>query len=342
MASATQPQLSHLQVLSSTGSQHTFSDILGNHVNVSSNSTMQSLLSSFSRDGASAVLNMHETHPLVSSASSSKRIALESQLPSRATPFVVSQPEDVMVNNIKVSDLSSLLPPFPGRESFADYRGVEDNQSNELYGFTDSLNILPTGMSNMKDSSGDNGSLSIPYATSIFKNAVGNEYPLNSDMTTSSCVDESGFLQSSENGEQANPTNRTFVKVHKSGSFGRSLDISKFNSYHELRGELARMFGLEGLLEDPERSGWQLVFVDRENDVLLLGDDPWQEFVNNVWYIKILSPLEVQQMGKEGLDLPNGVQAQRLPGNVNGCDDYMNQKGSRNTMNGIPLGSLDY
>ena len=64
-------------------------------------------------------------------------------------------------------------------------------------------------------------------------------------------------------------------QVHKSGSFGRSLDISKFSSYDELRSELARMFGLEGQLEDPQRSGWQLVFVDRENDVLLLGDDPW-------------------------------------------------------------------
>ncbi|KAJ8532033.1 hypothetical protein K7X08_011956 [Anisodus acutangulus] len=342
MASATQPQLSHLQALNSTGSQQTFSDILGNHVNASSNSTMQSLLSLFSRDGASAVLNMHETHPLVSSSSSSKRIALESQLPSRVTPFVVSHPENVMAHNTKVSDLSSLLPPFPGRESFSDYRGVEDSQNNGLYGFIDSLNILQNGMSNMKSTNGDNGSLSIPYATSTFTSTVGNEYPLNSDMTTSSCVDESGFLQSSENGDQANPTNRTFVKVHKSGSFGRSLDISKFSSYHEIRSELARMFGLEGLLEDSERSGWQLVFVDRENDVLLLGDDPWQEFVNNVWYIKILSPLEVQQMGKGGLDLPNGVQAQRLRSNVNGCDDYMNQKGSRNTMNGIPLGSLDY
>ncbi|RZS15578.1 hypothetical protein BHM03_00047439, partial [Ensete ventricosum] len=64
--------------------------------------------------------------------------------------------------------------------------------------------------------------------------------------------------------------------VYKSGSFGRSLDITKFNSYPELRCELGRLFGLEGLLEDPLRSGWQLVFVDRENDVLLVGDDPWQ------------------------------------------------------------------
>ncbi|KAH7577079.1 hypothetical protein JRO89_XS01G0201600 [Xanthoceras sorbifolium] len=74
-----------------------------------------------------------------------------------------------------------------------------------------------------------------------------------------------------------------FCDVGVHGSLGclitlvhKSLDISKFSNYDELCSELARMFGLEGQLEDPQRSGWQLVFVDRENDVLLLGDDPWQ------------------------------------------------------------------
>lgn len=66
------------------------------------------------------------------------------------------------------------------------------------------------------------------------------------------------------------------MQVYKSGCVGRSLDIARFSSYHELRNELSQMFGLEGLLEDPQRSGWQLVFVDRENDVLLMGDDPWE------------------------------------------------------------------
>ena len=64
--------------------------------------------------------------------------------------------------------------------------------------------------------------------------------------------------------------------MYKSGTYGRSLDITRFSSYHELRRELGRLFGLEGQLEDPLRSGWQLVFVDREEDVLLVGDDPWQ------------------------------------------------------------------
>ncbi|XP_075498320.1 auxin response factor 8-like isoform X2 [Primulina tabacum] len=91
----------------------------------------------------------------------------------------------------------------------------------------------------------------------------------------------------------------TFVKVYKTGSVGRSLDIAQFNSYQELRLELGQMFRIPGLLEDPQRSGWQLVFVDREDDVLLLGDDPWDAFVNNVWYIKILSPEDMQKLGKQ-------------------------------------------
>ncbi|KAL1288916.1 auxin response factor 6 isoform X4 [Arachis hypogaea] len=148
-------------------------------------------------------------------------------------------------------------------------------------------------------------------------------------------ADSSGFLHPSEN-----MPNKTFVKVYKSGSFGRSLDITKFSSYHELRSELARMFGLEGELEDPLRSGWQLVFVDRENDVLLLGDGPWPEFVNSVWCIKILSPQEVQQMGNSGLELLNSVPVQRLSNSI--CDDY-GSRDSRSLSTGITtVGSLDY
>ncbi|XP_069148743.1 auxin response factor 6 isoform X1 [Solanum lycopersicum] len=333
LCSATQSQLSHLQVLGSTGSQQTFSDLVGHHINTSNNSsTMQSLLSSFSHNGASTSLNMSETNSLVSPSSSSKRIALESQIPSQA-PYMVTQAEVITVPNTKVSDFSTLFSPNPGRQVL-DYQAVAVSQNNALFGVN--------GMSNLKGNSPENGSLPVPYATSTFTSTVGSEYPVNSDMTTSSCVDESGVLQSSENVDQANSLTETFVKVYKSESFGRSLDISKFSSYNELRSELARMFGLEGLLEDPERSGWQLVFVDRENDVLLLGDDPWHEFVNSVWYIKILSPLEVQQMGKQGLDLPSAGKTQRITSNGNGCDDFMNRNHSCNIMNGIPLGSLEY
>ncbi|XP_071904343.1 auxin response factor 6-like isoform X3 [Coffea arabica] len=329
------------QALGSTCQQQTFSDI--NHVTSTNSSSMQSLLNSFSSDGASHLLNMHGVYSLASPSSSSKRIALDSQLSSRATQSVAARADNMSTPDSKVSDLSTLLPPVSGRE-FAQFKGMTDSQNNGLFGInSDSSLMLQNGISHLINGSGESESFSVPFATSTYTSALGTDLPLSSDMTTSSCMDESVFMQSAENVDQANPPTKTFVKVHKSGSFGRSLDISKFSSYHELRSELARMFGLEGLLEDPQRSGWQLVFVDRENDVLLLGDDPWQEFVNNVWYIKILSPLEVQQMGKEGIDLPNSAPLHRLPSSGNSCDDYMSQKETRNSMNGIPsVGSLHY
>lgn len=108
---------------------------------------------------------------------------------------------------------------------------------------------------------------------------------------------------------QSNPPVRTYTKVYKSGSVGRSLDVMRFSNYPELRHELARMFGLEGQLEDPS-SGWQLIFVDRENDWLLLGDDPWEVFINNVRSIRILSPAEVLQM-QDGVGLQTSYSTQR-------------------------------
>ncbi|KAF3437281.1 hypothetical protein FNV43_RR20034 [Rhamnella rubrinervis] len=93
---------------------------------------------------------------------------------------------------------------------------------------------------------------------------------------------------------------RTYTKVYKRGAVGRSIDIARYSGYVELKQDLARRFGIEGQLEDRQRIGWKLVYVDHENDVLLVGDDPWEEFVNCVRCIKILSPQEVQQMSLDG------------------------------------------
>ncbi|KAL0374677.1 UNVERIFIED_CONTAM: Auxin response factor 19 [Sesamum radiatum] len=102
------------------------------------------------------------------------------------------------------------------------------------------------------------------------------------------------------------PRMRTYTKVYKRGAVGRSIDITRYSGYDELKQDLARRFGIEGQLEDRQRIGWKLVYVDHENDVLLVGDDPWEEFVNCVRCIKILSPQEVQQMSLDG-DFGNSV-----------------------------------
>ncbi|GAB2293876.1 hypothetical protein Dimus_028087 [Dionaea muscipula] len=132
------------------------------------------------------------------------------------------------------------------------------------------------------------------------------EFPDNSGGTSSSDVDfdESNLLHNST-WQQVKPPLRTYTKVQKAGSVGRSIDVTSFKNYNELCCAIERMFGLEGLLNNPRGSGWKLVYVDFENDVLLIGDDPWDEFVGCVRCIRILSPAEVQQMSEEGARLLN-------------------------------------
>lgn len=116
-------------------------------------------------------------------------------------------------------------------------------------------------------------------------------------------VNDNGVLN---NNAWTNQTQRmrTYTKVQKRGSVGRTIDVTRYIGYDELRHDLARMFGIEGQLEDPQRTEWKLVYVDHENDMLLVGDDPWEEFVSCVQSIKILSSAEVQQMSLDG-DLGN-------------------------------------
>ncbi|XP_031503967.1 auxin response factor 19-like isoform X1 [Nymphaea colorata] len=128
----------------------------------------------------------------------------------------------------------------------------------------------------------------------------------NSAVSVDSGMNDGSFLNRGSWMQPQYQRMRTFTKVYKRGAVGRSIDVTRYKGYEELQRDLARMFGIEGQLEDPQRIGWKLVYVDHENDVLLVGDDPWEEFVNCVRCIKILSPTEVQQMSLEG-DITNNV-----------------------------------
>ncbi|KAI4378375.1 hypothetical protein MLD38_015863 [Melastoma candidum] len=305
--SASLHQISHCQPLSFSGSN-------GNLACSPDSSAMQSFLGSLSQDGASHLISL----------SGSANV------------------DQLGTSHSSGSELTSLLPPFPERDCSPFQAGAYPH-NNLLFGVNiESASILmQNGTPQLRNVSNQTDTFSGSFAAPDYNGVARADFAFNQDMRSSNCVGESGFLQSLENIDQANPSSGTFVKVHKLGSYGRSLDISKFSSYDELRRELARLFGLEGLLEDPQRSGWQLVFVDRENDILLLGDDPWQEFVNSVWYIKILSPLEVQQLGKKGIHPGNPTSSNRPTGGNR--DNYGSQNDPRSTGSMVaPMGSLDY
>ncbi len=134
--------------------------------------------------------------------------------------------EQLRTPQSNVSELAT-LPPFPGRE-YSGYQGATDPQSNLLFGVNidSSPLMLPNGMANQRNIGSENDSLSMPFSTTNFTSATGTDFPLNSDMTTSSCVDESGFLQSSENVDQVNPPTRTFVKVTEFSLSFASIPLS--------------------------------------------------------------------------------------------------------------------
>uniref|UniRef100_A0ACD5Y3X0 Uncharacterized protein n=1 Tax=Avena sativa TaxID=4498 RepID=A0ACD5Y3X0_AVESA len=184
---------------------------------------------------------------------------------------------------------SGLLNSPTSKDSSLENKIGSDVQNQSLFSpQVDSSSLLYNMVPNLTSNVAENNMSTIPSGSTYLQSPM------------YGCLDDSSgiFQNTGEN----DPSSRTFVKVYKSGSVGRSLDITRFSNYAELREELGQMFGIRGQLDDPDRSGWQLVFVDRENDVLLLGDDPWESFVNSVWYIKILSPEDVHKLGKQGND----------------------------------------
>ncbi|XP_043716566.1 auxin response factor 11-like [Telopea speciosissima] len=89
---------------------------------------------------------------------------------------------------------------------------------------------------------------------------------------------------------------RSRIKVQMQGiAVGRAVDLTALEGYDQLIFELEDMFEIEGELRD--RDKWQLVFTDDEGDTMLLGDDPWQEFVKMVRKILICSGQQVKKMG---------------------------------------------
>ncbi|KAK4851999.1 hypothetical protein QYF36_020177 [Acer negundo] len=93
-----------------------------------------------------------------------------------------------------------------------------------------------------------------------------------------------------------NSGKRSCTKVHKQGSMvGRAIDLSRLSGYNDLLTELEQLFSMEGLLRDPNK-GWRILYTDSENDVMVVGDDPWHDFCNVVSKIHIYTKEEVEKM----------------------------------------------
>ncbi|CAK9177481.1 unnamed protein product [Ilex paraguariensis] len=97
-------------------------------------------------------------------------------------------------------------------------------------------------------------------------------------------------------GKVHSSSTRSCTKVHKQGiALGRSVDLAKFSDYDELIAELDQLFEFGGELKACNKN-WLVVYTDGEGDMMLVGDDPWQEFCGIVRKIFIYTREEVQRM----------------------------------------------
>lgn len=177
-------------------------------------SPLHSLMSSVTQDEASNLLNVPRSNNLLSSNGwPTKRVALD-PLPNGLSQAMSPRVDHLGSSNTNTAHNHVSLPPFPGRECLIEHEGNNDPHNNFLFGVNiDSSSLLmQNGMSNLK-TVGDGDNTNMPFASSSYMTTSAADYQLNPTVTSSSCIDESGFLMSSDNMGNANPPNRTFVKV---------------------------------------------------------------------------------------------------------------------------------
>ncbi|KAJ1378682.1 PB1 domain [Sesbania bispinosa] len=98
-----------------------------------------------------------------------------------------------------------------------------------------------------------------------------------------------------QNKQASVPSMRTRTKVQMQGvAVGRAIDLTMLSGYDDLRDELEKLFDIKGELRLQDK--WAVTFTDNENDMMLVGDDPWLEFCNIVKRILICSREDLKKI----------------------------------------------
>ncbi|GAB2236066.1 hypothetical protein Droror1_Dr00027798 [Drosera rotundifolia] len=115
-----------------------------------------------------------------------------------------------------------------------------------------------------------------------------------SDVPSVSCEPEKSSIRSAL--EPSSKQSRTCTKVHMQGqAVGRAVDLSRLNCYEDLLKKLEAMFGIKGELCGSENK-WEVVYTDDEDDMMMVGDDPWHEFCSMVRKIFVYTVEEVKRL----------------------------------------------
>ncbi|KAK4424450.1 Auxin response factor 1 [Sesamum alatum] len=115
-----------------------------------------------------------------------------------------------------------------------------------------------------------------------------------SDFPSSSCDPEKSCLQSPH--EPYSRQSRSCTKVHMQGmAVGRAVDLTRLHCYEDLLKKLEEMFEIVGELSGSAKK-WQVIYTDDEDDMMMVGDDPWHEFCTMAKKIYIYTTEEAKAL----------------------------------------------
>ncbi|KAJ4761751.1 Auxin response factor [Rhynchospora pubera] len=118
---------------------------------------------------------------------------------------------------------------------------------------------------------------------------------------------------------------RSCTKVMMQGvAVGRAVDLMRLTTYEELYVKLEEMFGVEsGSISDKGTTPWEVFFTDEEDDIMVVGDDPWSEFRQLVRKIYIYKKEDAAKLVPKDLPSLNTVE---LPRNKPETHDLLSNK----------------
>lgn len=115
-----------------------------------------------------------------------------------------------------------------------------------------------------------------------------------SDVPSVSCDPDKSCLRSPHDAHSRQI--RSCTKVHMQGiAVGRAVDLTRFDCYEDLLKKLEEMFEITGELSGSTKK-WQVVYTDDEDDMMMVGDDPWHEFCTMVKKIYIYTTEEAKRL----------------------------------------------
>ncbi|KAK4428064.1 Auxin-induced protein IAA6 [Sesamum alatum] len=106
---------------------------------------------------------------------------------------------------------------------------------------------------------------------------------------------------------------KMYVKVSMDGApFLRKIDLSSHKGYSDLLMAIEQLFGCFGIgeaLEDAEKCEFVPIYEDKDTDWMLLGDVPWEMFIESCKRLRIMKRSDAKGIGLHAKDLLKALAA---------------------------------